>query len=313
MEEIRDLAPRNSGVTLGVFDGVHQGHRHTIEHLADARKSGKIDGAFLITFDPHPLVITHSKMMPPLLTTIDERVYLLSRLDLDGIVVLKFDDELANVDYRAFLEKYLLRPFDMNLLVLGYDCHFGKNREGSPEKVREEGERTGLEVKVVPAKRSQDEIVSSTKIRNALMEGDVARGNRLLGHPYLVSGIVVRGEGRGKGLGFPTANLSIGDQYKLWPPRGVYAVQVERAGKMYGGMMNVGSAPTIKSLDGRMPAIEVHLFDLSEDLYGESLRVFCHTLLRQEQRFPSPEALVAQLEQDRLQAIECLGTGQVLP
>lgn len=306
IDDVRSFAPANSAVTLGVFDGVHVGHRRTVEVLVEARKREDIDKLYLITFDPHPLVITHAKMMPPMLTTIDERVHLLSKFDLDGVVVLPFDEQLARIDYRTFLQEYLLEPFDMRLLVLGYDCHFGKDREGSPETVREETQRMGFELDVVEAVSTHDEVISSTKIRNALMGGDLAEANRLLGHSYLISGQVIAGQRRGSTLGFPTANLSIADPYKLWPPRGVYAVEVEWKERKFGGMMNIGCAPTIKKLDEAMPAVEVHLFDFDEDIYGETLRVFCHSYLRQERRFSSPEALIAQLTQDREQASACL-------
>ena len=268
LKEIRNFSPRRSAVTLGVFDGVHLGHREIVKELIRAKKRETVDACYLITFDPHPLVVTHSKMTPPMLTTIDERIELLRAFDIDGIVILKFDPELADVDYRVFLEHYMQKPFDMRLFVVGYDCFYGKNREGSPDKAVVEGQRLGFEVKVVQALSAGDEVVSSTSIRNALMEGDLARANRLLGHPYLLSGTVIEGAGKGRDLGFPTANLAIQDPYKLWPPRGVYAVRVAYEGRTLDGMMNIGTAPTIKARSGDSREVEVHLFDFDEDLYG---------------------------------------------
>jgi len=305
--EAKSWPPLKSAVTLGVFDGVHIGHERIVTEVVRSRQSGAVDSCYLVTFDPHPLSVTHSKMTPPMLTTLDERIHLLGRFDIDGVVVLRFDDELANVDYRRFLQKYLFRSFNMKLLILGYDCYFGRNREGSPERVQEECSRIGVSCKVVPAVRNNDEAISSTKIRNALMEGDLSRANRLLGHPYLISGTVVRGHGKGCGLGFATANLSIDDPYKLWPPLGVYAVRVEYKDETMGGMMNVGRAPTMKSLAHDAREIEVHLFDFDEDIYGERLRVFCMARLRDERRFASAEALASQLEVDKMRALECLG------
>ncbi|MEE9269292.1 MAG: riboflavin biosynthesis protein RibF [Candidatus Krumholzibacteria bacterium] len=303
LAELRSPAPKNSAVTLGVFDGVHLGHREIIRELIHVRNRKSVDGCYLITFDPHPVVVTHSRMTPPMLTTIDERLALLGSFDLDGIVVLEFNRELADLDYRSFIENYLLKPFDMKVLVLGYDCYFGKNREGSPEKAGEEGVRLGYETTVVPALQQGNAVVSSTKIRNALMKGDVAGANELLGHPYLLTGTVVRGHGKGHELGFPTANLAVPDAHKLWPPRGVYAVKVEYRGQTLHGMMNVGSAPTIKALGDGVCEAEVHLFEFEGDLYGERLDVYCCAYLREERRFPSPGALVEQLEADRLEAI----------
>jgi riboflavin kinase/FMN adenylyltransferase len=238
-------------------------------------------------------------MSPPILTTIEERVSLLGKYDLDGILVLEFDEQLASLDYPVFIDKFLIGGFGTKALVLGYDCCFGKNREGSPERIQKESDRWGFDVRVIPAVRNDDSIISSTKIRNALMEGNLHRANSLLGHPYVISGTVVRGHGKGKGLGFPTANLSIGDPYKLWPPRGVYAVRARHDGRVYDGMMNVGSAPTIKNLGEASREVEVHLFDFEGELYGERMFVDCHSFLRDEQKFPSPEALVQQLRRDR--------------
>lgn len=306
LEDVKALAPRAAAVTLGVFDGVHLGHREIIEELVRCRRRSRVRRCYLITFDPHPLVVTHSRTTPPMLTTPDERVELLGEFDLDAVVVLKFDAALANLDYRVFLERCLLRPFDMKTLVLGYDCRFGRNREGGSEAAARAGEKLGFDVRVVPARREEDGVVSSTRIRNALMNGDLSAANRLLGHPYLISGKVVKGHGRGHGLGFPTANLSLGDSHKLWPPRGVYAVQVKHGGRVYPGMMNVGRAPTVKSLPEGVREVEIHIFDFDGDLYGETLRVFCHSYLREEMRFPTVEALALQLEADKDRAREYL-------
>jgi len=309
LEELRALSPRSSAVTLGVFDGVHVGHRKVIDELIRSRKQPGIEQCYLVTFDPHPVVVTHSRMTPPTLTTIDERIALLSRCALDGVLVLKFDEHMALLDYRAFLERYLIRPFDMRHLVLGYDCHFGRNREGSPERVRSEAPRFGITVDVVPAVAMGSEVVSSTAIRNALIEGDLRKANEFLGHPYLLSGRVVAGHGRGRGLGFATANLKVPDPFKLWPPRGVYAVRAEARGRLYDGMMNIGRAPTIKSLPEEAREAEVHLFDFDGDIYGENLMVHCCHYLRSERKFASAEELSRQLETDRVEATRRLRPG----
>jgi riboflavin kinase/FMN adenylyltransferase len=306
IDDVRSWSPKDAAVTLGVFDGVHLGHKRIIADLVESKKAGSIGEAYLITFDPHPLAITHSKMRPPTLSVLKERVHLLKQFDLDGVLVLHFDHDLANVDYRIFIQKYLLQLFNMKRLVLGYDCYFGKNREGSPDRVKDESSRMGFECKIVPVVRNNSQAISSTKIRNALMEGDVPLANKLLGHSYLIAGEIVRGHGMGQGLGFPTANLSVADPYKLWPPGGVYAVEVRRGDQELRGMMNVGRAPTMKSLAEDAKGIEVHLFDFDEDIYGEELWVSCHTYLREERQFPSAEALVEQLKLDKAQALESL-------
>ncbi len=309
VEELRAIAPKNSAVTLGVFDGVHLGHKRIVRELIRSKRREGIDQCYLVTFDPHPLVVTHSKMMPPLLTTMEERVSILSRYALDGILVLNFDSHLAEVEYRAFLDRYLLKPFDMKHIVLGYDCHFGKDREGSPERVKKDASKLGFTVEVVEAVEQGDEIVSSTRIRNTLIEGNFEKANSYLGHPYLISGRVVRGHGKGRGLGFPTANLSITDPYKLWPPRGVYAVRVVFREHTFDGMMNVGRAPTMKSLPEETREAEVHLFNFEGDLYDQHLLVYCHSFLRKEQAFDTPSDLAEQLEIDQKEALRRLQAG----
>jgi riboflavin kinase/FMN adenylyltransferase len=306
LKDAKAMAVRNSAVTLGVFDGIHIGHKRIIEELVQLKRTGKVDHCILITFDPHPLVVTHSKMTPPMLTTIVERIDLLKAFDLDGIFVVNFDDELSVMDYRVFVDKYLLQSFDMKHLVLGYDCHFGKNREGSPEQLRLLAPKKDFKISIIPAVVRNEEIISSTKIRNALMEGDLSRANELLGHPYLIGGSVVRGHGMGRQLGFPTANLAISDPYKLWPPQGVYAVRVLHRSEMFNGMMNIGRAPTMKTLNEGAREIEVHLFDFEGDLYDAYMLVYCHSYLRRERAFPSPEGLADQLREDQLNAIRIL-------
>jgi riboflavin kinase/FMN adenylyltransferase len=304
LDDVRRWAPRDAALTLGVFDGVHLGHKRIIDDLVSSRNAGALGGCYLITFDPHPLVVTHSKVVPPMLTTLDERIELLSRFDLDGVLVLRFDEELANVTYPAFVQKYLVRAFDMKLLILGYDCRFGKNREGTPDRVKSIAAKTGFECRVVEAVRGDEDAISSTTIRNALIEGDLVTANRLLGHPYLIMGKVVRGHGKGTDLGFPTANIAIRDPYKLWPPSGVYAVKARHGRRELRGMMNIGRSPTVKQLEPDVSEIEVHLFDFEGDIYGEELWVECHTYLRRERKFPSMTELIRQMEADRQRTLE---------
>ncbi len=307
LEEVIASEPRQSAVTLGVFDGVHRGHRRIIESLIQCRASGLVKSCHVVTFDPHPVVVTHSRITPPILSSIDERIDLLRSFPLDGIFVVHFDEKVADTDYRTFLDRYLLKALDMKVLVLGYDCHFGKNREGSPEKVEEEGRKRGFKVKIVPPQRYQGEIVSSTHIRNKLLEGDLGGANALLGHPYTVAGKVVPGHGKGRSLGFPTANITVDNPYKLWPPSGVHAVSVRLRGEVHFGIMNVGRAPTLKNLQNGAREIEVHIFDFEGDLYGETLFVYCQAFLREERSFPSAEMLKRQLEADRETALRILG------
>lgn len=295
LDEVRALGPKSSAVTLGVFDGVHRGHQAIIEELVRARGSAGIESLYLITFDPHPVLITRSRMVPPILSTLEERLELFREFPLDGVYVIKFDAEMANLDYRDFVQTHLLDALDMKTLVLGYDCHFGKDRGGSPESVQALGRRRGFEVKIVPPYQLDGQIVSSTYIRYTLLLGELHLANKLLGHPYVVRGRVKKGAGRGRTLGFPTANLQVDCPAKLRPAGGVYAVRVNVRGRLMAGMMNVGTAPTIKAGPEEM---EVHIFDFAQDIYGEVVTVFCVGYLRKEQLFPSVGALVKQLHED---------------
>ena len=309
LDELLAMRPKQTAVTLGVFDGVHLGHRCIIESLIRFRTAGQVKSCFLITFDPHPVVVTHSRITPPILTTIDERLDLLRCYFLDGVFVVRFDEEIANMEYRVFVDKYLVHALDMQQLVLGYDCHFGRNREGSPESVQQYGEKLGFRTRIIPPVKVGGEVISSSHIRNKLLEGNLEKANKFLGHPYTFSGCVVRGHGKGRTVGFATANLSIDNPHKLRPPGGVYAVIAYMKGRAFPGMMNIGKAPTLKKLQEGAQEIEVHLFDWEDDLYGENMIVHCHALLREERSFPSLDALRKQLALDKQKALQVLEGG----
>jgi riboflavin kinase/FMN adenylyltransferase len=297
IDELRENSPAKSGVTIGVFDGVHLGHRSILDALVARRTAGAVESAWIVTFDPHPLAVTHSRETPSLLTTVSERIELFSKSPVDGVFVLPFNDITARIEYRDFIQRYFLDAMDMRELVIGYDCHFGHRREGSPERVAEEGAKRGFAVTIVPPVRIDAEIVSSTTIRKTLHAANLERANHLLGHAYLVRGRVIQGQGRGRDLGFPTANIAIDDGAKLWPPTGVYAVRVGWRGWIHDGMMNVGRAPTMKR--GHSDEIEVHIFDFDHSIYGEEISIWCEAYLRPEQKFPTVTALIEQLSDDR--------------
>lgn len=305
LDELRALAPRRTAVTIGVFDGVHRGHRAILDTLAARRDDGAADAAWITTFHPHPLTVTHTREMPQILTTIDERLELFARTSVDGVFVLPFDETTMHIEYRDFIQRYFLDAMDMREMVIGYDNHFGHRREGSPERVAEEGGLKGFAVTIVPPVRVDAEIVSSTAIRKTLAAANLERANHLLGHAYLVRGRVAHGQGRGRDLGFPTANVAVEDPFKLWPPSGVYAVRVGWRGWIHDGMMNVGRAPTMKR--GHADEIEVHIFDFDHHIYGEEISVWCEAYLRPEQKFPTVTALINQLNEDRRQARLLLG------
>ena len=302
-----DLSRRSFGntvVTVGVFDGVHRGHTEVIRTLSAIKTREERSASILLTFEAHPLTVTHPEMVPPLLTTLDEKLSVLESLDIDFAVIERFSREMADTDYRTFIGKRLVETLGMKHLVVGYDFHIGRAREGSQERLVEEGKRLGSPVTIVPPVVLQGSVVSSTKIRRDIMERRLEHAARCLGRPYFFGAEVVKGEGLGKRIDFPTANLRVPESAKLLPPGGVYAVEVDAAGTVHGGMMNIGSAPTMHGDGARH--IEVHLFDFSRELYGERLRVHCLGFLREERRFESAEKLRAQLMQDRQMAYAVL-------
>ena len=289
-------------VTVGSFDGVHRGHQAVVDEMVRrARARGLV--SLLITFDPHPLVVVNPAAAPRLLTLRDEKAEVLAQTELDGVAVLAFTPELATLDPAAFVREVLRERHGMQELVLGHDHGFGRGRSGDVDVVRRLGEADGFAVAVVPAVRDLDGApISSSLIRAAIAHGDLETAARGLGRPYSFTGRVEVGAGRGRTIGVPTANLRP-DPHKLLPPDGVYAVKVTCRVGVYGGMMNQGARPTFGVTER---ALEIHLFDFAGDLYGEVVKVDWVRRLRAVQQFPSPEALVEQLERDRRAARDSL-------
>jgi len=284
-------------VSVGVFDGVHLGHAAVIGELVAAKERERASRSIVLTFENHPLAVTHPEAVPPLLSTLEEKLSIMERLAVDVALVEPFTPALAMVDYRAFIERSLVARLGMRRLVVGYDLHLGRAREGTQERLVAEGKRIGFGVTVVAPVVVQGSVVSSTRIRGMILERKLEQAARCLGRPYFFDAAVVRGEGIGRRIDFPTANLEVRDPRKLLPPRGVYAVEIDAAGSRRGGMMNVGSAPTVRS-DGTR-RIEVHILDFSGELYGERVRVHCLRFLREERRWKDTDELRAQLMQDR--------------
>ncbi|MBD3179727.1 MAG: bifunctional riboflavin kinase/FAD synthetase [Candidatus Latescibacteria bacterium] len=297
-EDLSAFTGPSSAVTIGVFDGVHLGHRKVISRLIRTRREIGLSSAVLVTFDRHPLSVTHPDKAPPLLTTLEEKKGILREFDLDVVVIDRFNPGYAALNYTEFIREKLLGRLNMSHLVVGYDFRFGKDRTGSLEMIREQGMRSSFEVTVVPPAYVGGQIVSSTRIREQLLRGDTEMASERLTRDYFFDAEVVRGESIGRQISFPTANLVVKESSKLIPRSGVYAVMVETEGGRYGGMMNIGTAPTIKNTGG----IEVHIFDFSGDLYGSTIRVYCRKNLREEKKFASRDQLREQLETDARRA-----------
>jgi riboflavin kinase/FMN adenylyltransferase len=293
---------RGTVVTVGTFDGVHRGHWAVLQEIRlRAKETGR--RSILVTFHPHPLQIVRPDAAPPLLTTPAEKKEILAETGLDYAVFLSFNHVLANYSPQRFVEEILIGRLGVQELVIGYDHGFGKGRSGDVLTLRDIGRDMRFTVDVVSPIRAGEEPVSSTRIRNALLEGDVESARRGLGRPYCIRGMVVRGEGRGRSLGFPTANLWVPANGKLIPPPGVYAVKAGLKRGVFGGAIHIGPRPTFR---GSPPTIELHLMDFDGDLYGEQIRVEFIKFLRGVHAFSSASALVSQLRLDVDAAREAL-------
>lgn len=293
---------RGTVVTVGTFDGVHRGHWAVLQEIRlRAKETGR--RSVLVTFHPHPLMIVRPDEAPPLLTTPAEKKEILAETGLDYAVFLSFNHILAEYSPQRFVEEILIGRLGVQELVIGYDHGFGKGRSGDVLTLRDIGRDLRFSVDVVSPIRTGEEAVSSTRIRRALLNGDVESARRGLGRPYCVRGMVVRGEGRGQSLGFPTANLWVPANGKLIPPPGVYAVRAGLKRGVFGGAIHIGPRPTFR---GSPPTIELHLMDFDGDLYGEQIRVEFIRFLREVQPFASASALVDQLKRDVSAAREAL-------
>jgi riboflavin kinase/FMN adenylyltransferase len=291
-------------VTTGTFDGVHLGHMTIINRLKEvAKKQG--GETVLLTFFPHPRMVLQEDNDLKLINTLKEKIDLLEKAGIDHLIIHPFTKEFSRLTSLEFVRDLIVNKIGTKRLVIGYDHHFGRNREGSFDHLIEFGPLYGFEVEEIPAQDIDDVNVSSTKIRNALIEGDLKTANEYLTHPFSISGKVVSGAQNGRKLGYPTANIAVEENYKLIPAYGIYAVKIKHGSKRYRGMLNIGVRPTIAEADGK-PTIEVNIFDFNGDLYGESISVQLIERIRAEEKFPTLEALKLQMEEDKLNSLNIL-------
>lgn len=287
-------------VSIGAFDGIHLGHKEVIERALNYAYSRKIKSTVL-TFSPHPARFFKGENFK-LLTTEEEKDKILKSLGVDEVIKLEFNKALANMPPELFFKEILLNKLNARFISVGFNFTFGKGGEGTPSLLTELAKRYGIGVEITPPKAVMGRIVSSTIIRKLISEGKVGEGALLLGRSYTLQGVVVRGDGLGRKLGFPTANLSIPPE-KLLPPNGVYAVLVKLDGKRFLGAMNIGYRPTI--LDRREKrVVEVHLLDFNGDLYGEIIETEILRRIRSEMKFSSLQELKKQIEKDVLWAVK---------
>lgn len=286
-------------VTVGTFDGVHLGHRAVLEEIElRARRRGL--RSVLVTFDRHPLTVVRPEDSPDLLTTPDEKKAILAQTGLDYVAFLPFTPALSRYTPDQFIRLVLLDRFRVEELVIGWDHGFGRSRSGSIDTARQLGSELGFAVDVVPAVTSGQRNVSSTSIRSRLRAGDVEEARRQLGRPYSFRGPVVHGLGRGRGLGFPTANIRAPAGRKLLPKAGIYAVRASLRTEIRDGLLHLGPRPTFV---GSPPSIELYLLDFDRDIYGEDIQVDFLTRLRDVEPFANAAELIAQMQRDRERAL----------
>ncbi len=292
-------------VTSGTFDGVHLGHQKILQKIKQIAHDHQGESV-LLTFWPHPKYVLQNQHQDlKLLTTFDEKAIILEQLGIDHLVKIPFTKEFSQTSSKQFVEDIIVDKLKCKELVIGYDHRFGRNREGSFSYLQQNATDYGFNVREIPRQDIDHIGISSTKIRNYLLNHQVHLANKLLGRSYAIHGEVVKGQQVGRTIGFPTANIEIKEKYKLIPSDGAYAVRVSVGGQMLSGMMNIGLRPT---LQGMHKTIEVHIFDFNEDIYNLELGVELVKQIRQEQQFDSLEDLSSQLKKDRETARDILNT-----
>lgn len=291
-------------LTTGTFDGVHLGHQVILDRLkATARREG--GETVLFTFHPHPrMVLFPQDNDLRLLNTPEEKRLLLEKAGLDHLLVVPFSREFSRIHALDYVRDILVGQLGIHAMVIGYDHRFGRNREGDIELLRRTADVYDFLVEEIPAREIDHVKVSSTKIREALLAGHVAQANALLGYPFPLSGIVVKGDQLGRTIGWPTANIGAIDAYKLIPADGVYAITATTLEGSFKGMMSIGVRPTVKENGER--TVEAHLFGLEKELYGTTITVRLHRYLREELRFHSMEAMKQRIAQDKVEALAAL-------
>ena len=288
----------STAVTIGTFDGLHIGHMKILERLI---KSADILGlkSMVLTFFPHPRMVLQQDAHIQLLNTLDEKIAILEKTGLDYLIIHPFTKTFSRLSAREFVRDILVNELRTKKIIIGYDHRFGRNRNADINDLVAFGNTHDFQVEEIPAQEVDEVSVSSTKIRKALEEGDIRTANAYLGYDYMLTGTVKKGRGLGRQLGFPTANLSIAESYKLIPKNGVYAVKSVLKGHPVHGMMNIGYNPTVSGT-GTEKTIEIHFFDFDQDLYDQKIQVDILEWIREEEKFDSLEDLKTQLQKDKL-------------
>lgn len=291
-------------MTMGTFDGVHQGHRKLLRKLVIEAKKNHGE-AVVITYYHHPLEIIHRKTFPYLLSESNIKENLLRNLGVDSVLYLNFDKRMAEMSAEDFLSEIIIGELKAKEIVVGYDTHFGKNREGNYSFLKKNQERFGYELHYVEPYKLDNKIISSSIIRDLVREGSMKKAQEYLGRTYSLTGSVVHGEHIGTEIGFPTINIAPFDDYKLIPALGVYITSLLIDGKKYYGVTNIGYSPTLKR--SHIKEVETFIFDFNQDIYDKSIEIFFHRHIRDEKLFDSTEKLIKSIDNDILEAKDFFG------
>ncbi len=301
---IKEYNNKKSVVTIGTFDGVHIGHKKILERIIFNAKELNCESVVL-TFFPHPRMVLQDNSVVQLLNTVDEKTILLEKTGIDNLIIHPFNQEFSRLTAEEFVKEILVNQLNIRKIIIGYDHRFGRNRTANINDLIVFGKEYGFEVEQISAQEINDNAVSSTKIRNAILEGNITLANNYLGYNYFFSGIVVKGKQLGRTIGFPTANIKINEDYKLIPKNGVYIVKSNYDKKTIFGLMNIGTRPTV---DGTNQTIEVFFLDFDKTIYDETLTIEIIEFIRDEQKFDSLNDLKNQINEDKIFAVNYINT-----
>lgn len=292
---------KKSVVTVGSFDGLHRGHLKILETVKETDlKNNAV--SFVVTFDPHPRSVLSQNSEINILTSLQEKKFILEEYGIDYLMVIHFTREFSQLTSDEFIKQFVIAKMNACHMVIGHDHKFGRDRLGDENKLNEIGSALGFGVTAVSAESINNETISSSKIRNALYAGDLVKTNLFLGRDYSICGIVVKGAQRGRTLGFPTANVQVDDPKKVIPQNGVYVVRCLIADEIFYGVMNIGYRPTFENKHELVP--EVNILNFNRDIYGEKIKVEFISRLREEKKFESRELLIHQIELDKKEAVK---------
>jgi len=285
---------KESILTIGTFDGVHIGHNKILTKLVEESKKNNLS-SLIMTFFPHPRMVLQKSQEIKMIDTIDEKIYLFKKTGVDNLIIQPFDENFSKIRAKEFVEEILVKKLKIKHIIIGYDHRFGKDREASVDDLKKFGLNYMFTVEEIAAQEIHSIAISSTKIRNAILKGEIKKCNEYLGRNFMLTGEVVHGDALGKKINFPTANIEIPETYKIIPKNGVYLVKAIINSERYFGMMNIGVRPTI---GGEKKSLEIHFFNFKDNIYNKTISVEIICKIRDEEKFSSIDELKIQLKKD---------------